>query len=517
MKIGKSILLLITIVISLCSVIMADNITGVNVKDLSHVPRIYGDGVTDDTAAINALINSVPWGTTLYFPSGTYNVTGIVLTKTVNLTGESKTASKIKNTSTTNPCITINAGVERGTIRDIGILGNGTQAFGADATSGKGIVFNNNAVCWNINNVWMRGHGDYCLFADGTGNVNNINITNCEIENSKKGIRFYQCNSSNQINAIYIKNCNISGIGTSGIELWGQSLGVENCTIQACKNVGILLDGSTNPIGAGHLLGCSINNNYFEQCNYGFIKCKSICTPYSRYILGLTVSNNFGCLNPCSGDAVDKSQISAVEVTAPSWYSYDNHQVGNFNFINNSISLSDSAYKAILNGNDVLTYTCMIQTNVCSATVISKYTGLGRAKILTDMIRRKIVKGITGCVSHTYTMDKSPNITAAATLIFDISNSSTSKITSISIPVSTDSTGYKITISKKTRSVNTFDSYASNILTSFDNQVGNQVLSYNFDYKANNAYSDGYLEISVQFYSPATYFYVGNLEIGYTD
>jgi hypothetical protein len=45
----------------------------VNVKDFGAT----GDGVTDDTAAIQAAVNSLPINGTLYFPQGTYNVVTI--------------------------------------------------------------------------------------------------------------------------------------------------------------------------------------------------------------------------------------------------------------------------------------------------------------------------------------------------------------------------------------------------------------------------------------------------------
>lgn len=46
----------------------------INVRDYGAV----GDGVTDDTAAIQAAVNATPTGTTVYFPAGTYAVSNAI-------------------------------------------------------------------------------------------------------------------------------------------------------------------------------------------------------------------------------------------------------------------------------------------------------------------------------------------------------------------------------------------------------------------------------------------------------
>ncbi len=58
----------------------------VNVKDFGAV----GDGVTDDTAAIQAAIDSAPDGKTVFFPSGTYRATSQISidTKGIRLVGD---------------------------------------------------------------------------------------------------------------------------------------------------------------------------------------------------------------------------------------------------------------------------------------------------------------------------------------------------------------------------------------------------------------------------------------------
>jgi glucan 1,3-beta-glucosidase len=49
----------------------------VNVKDVSGVP-VYGDGVTDDTANINAILTKFAGCRIIYFPAGTYIVTNTI-------------------------------------------------------------------------------------------------------------------------------------------------------------------------------------------------------------------------------------------------------------------------------------------------------------------------------------------------------------------------------------------------------------------------------------------------------
>ena len=50
-----------------------------------------GDGITDDTVAVQAAIDATPNGT-VYFPAGTYLLTGITITSPVHIVGEGPSA-----------------------------------------------------------------------------------------------------------------------------------------------------------------------------------------------------------------------------------------------------------------------------------------------------------------------------------------------------------------------------------------------------------------------------------------
>lgn len=485
---------------------MASTDAAINIVSYQHL-------VTNNnwTNAIRQAILDSPWGGMIIFPEGTYNHEGIVITKPINIRGRGKYSTILKNTST-NPAITINSNVERGTIRDIAIFGNGTGPYGANATSGKGIVFNNNSVCWNLDNIWMRSHGDWFIYADGNGHVNNINLTNSELEWGKKGaIHLIQINPSNQINVINIGNCNFSYFMENGLELWGQSITVQNCAIQACKKYGISIDGSISPLGQGHAQAVRIDNNYFELCNNGFLFLKAIVNPFPRYIFGVSVTNCYGVYTPIPGDTVNASNVSIVEVQAPHFYSYSNLQVSGFTYDSNVFS-SGISIKAILNANDVLSYDSKIQRgNTTSPSVISLFKGLGRARVIDGLSEKYVIKGISNCVTNQYTLEKSSNITANTDLVFDLRNYSMGNVVGIEIPIDTDCTNYTVELIKKYRSAGSMGLYTDYVVSRYKNLSGSRTISNEFG-GAISLLEDYYVVIRIIFNAgnTKTRFYVGN-------
>ncbi|NRD80055.1 hypothetical protein HPT25_22210 [Bacillus sp. BRMEA1] len=368
----ESIFLGITIYQTKTAPVSSQKVEYTNVKDFGA----KGDGVTDDTTAIKAALQATPLGGELFFPIGTYKNTGFTIEKPVNIRGAAKYGTKLLNTDKGNS-ITIAPNVERGSIKDISIFGNGSNKYGTDAISGKGIVFGNNSVFWTIDNVWMRGHGDWFLYADDNGNVNNITITNSEFEWGKKGaIHFVQSNNQNQINAINIENCNFSYFGGNIMELWGQSITVQNNTIQATRKKGVVIDGSISAKGDSSARSIRVENNYFEKANDGFVYVKAVADPFPRYGFGISVTNNYGTYTGTH------KNVSIVEVAAPDFYSFTNMQIAGFVYLSNAFD-ADSKAKAIFNGHDVLSYDSVVQRGSNASSFNTKsYVGLGKAKIL---------------------------------------------------------------------------------------------------------------------------------------
>lgn len=411
----------------------------------------YSNLAIDDdwTNAIQTAIDKSPSGSTILFPVGVYNHKGIHITRSINILGVGKYNSRLVNTGD-GDSITIKPNIERGTIRDIGIFGNGIGVTASGATAKKGIVFMNNAVCWELNNVWMRGHSDYFLYACGTGNVNNIYINHCQFEWGGGGcIRFYQESFSNQINAVHINDTNISSFQGNGIELWGQSLSVTNCAIQACKQYGIALDGGSQNNSSSHLLGSYICNNYFELCYEGFIYIDSENTPYSRYINGLSIINNYGSYSVRSEDEFDCSDVYLVEINNKE-YANDHNTISGLLYFANAFHNGKAAGILRCDPTSELNPSNVIGVNmigVQNETYEKQlYKNLGRATVVgRDQTCRKILYGKRYCLNFEYDETKSANITNNQLLYFD-HPMKLSQISSVSFSVDTDSPCVRISL-----------------------------------------------------------------------
>lgn len=113
----------------------------INVKDYGA----KGDGVTDDTAAIQSALDaaSAAGGGVVFFERGTFLISGALTCHSqVGLKGVGKEVSIIKTTSTTAPALTGN-NLQDVTIEDLTLLGTGSN-YGGTGTS-RGIYFTRNA------------------------------------------------------------------------------------------------------------------------------------------------------------------------------------------------------------------------------------------------------------------------------------------------------------------------------------------------------------------------------------
>lgn len=218
----------------------------VSVKDFGAV----GDGVTDDTAAIQSAIDSfgaassTPQGK-VYFPRGTYKITSsLVLTYGVSLVGESGRSAKI-NADGDFAAIKWSASIpsysRNVTISDLWLHGNGTTA------ANIGIHLNHP---WGIDhltlqNLWIDGFYGYGIKTDQQGSYLTTN-----------------CFQFSHWDTIYINGCGVGILMGEGF--CGESV-FTNITAQACTTYGV--EFSIGPVAGNQ--GQQWDNLVIGQCPTG--------------------------------------------------------------------------------------------------------------------------------------------------------------------------------------------------------------------------------------------------------
>lgn len=219
----------------------------VNVLDFGAL----GNGVADDTSAIQAAINYVASnGGVLTFPSGIYMSDSLQVTPTasfkINGTGTIK-----KRTNAANNMLQI-----QGTTLPISVTGITLDGdFTTHSEGGQGVVGYNisNMLVDNVTITDVKNSG-VIIYTDGTIHENNI-IRNCTVNGE-----------SNIKNGLIIVDCKKSGIETSSVfnvtefalELKNSCTNcwIRNCLIDGCDLQAIVL-GQTSGTGPSY---CDISN-----------------------------------------------------------------------------------------------------------------------------------------------------------------------------------------------------------------------------------------------------------------
>ncbi len=177
-----------------------------------------GDGVTDDSTALQSAINAVPaGGGVVFFPTGTYlYATGLTCTnRKVSFIGAGRSASILKYTGNAIALALGSVGSPGSQdgleIRSLQILGNAGATVGLDL-----IIFN----CFSLWDVFITGFsGGIALRLNGS---NSGSIYSSEFSSSSIGISFFQ-NGAFTPNAIVVSGCQLASNATAIQNLGGGS------------------------------------------------------------------------------------------------------------------------------------------------------------------------------------------------------------------------------------------------------------------------------------------------------
>ena len=165
----------------------------VSVKDFGAV----GDGVTDDTAAIQAAIDA---SNNVYFPDGTYLASGITTSKPVNIVGQSVGGTTIQNFTDGSIIITCNqTGVSDKERRNWLVISNLTIQDSATGT-GTGIKLDS-VLNFELDKLYIRG------FSSGLGiySLETLFSNLIDINTDASEVRLVSSLVPHFNNAIYIR------------------------------------------------------------------------------------------------------------------------------------------------------------------------------------------------------------------------------------------------------------------------------------------------------------------------
>ena len=245
----------------------AGNSIYANVKDFGAI----GDGVADDTAAIQDTINYAnPLGLTVFLPAGKYKISsGLTISNTTDsvafdfkasMMGEGSAATSIIATSGNYDMLTILGGSGAGVQSHQTIKGIFFQR--SDAT--RACISGDNLAFIRMDDVTCYGADVGIALTDILSSL----FENCIIRFNNKGLRFERSNFSYP-NAITLNQCVIGNNNTYGIwaiggttlSMHGGSVEGNGTTIGSVANWGVLLSNS----GYEGAVAGAFHGTYFEN------------------------------------------------------------------------------------------------------------------------------------------------------------------------------------------------------------------------------------------------------------
>lgn len=301
-----------------------DNLDIVNVKDFGAV----GDGITDDTQAIQAAIDN---GGRIYFPSGIYYVTEqLLITKSTNIIMNNEAVINFDTQLATNPTCFMFQGSFDTSIN-----------LSSDVNKGDSTITVTDSTTLNIGD-WVYLESDEVVSSharsyDTKREFLQIKEINGNIITFETNILFDHLvtNNARISKCNFLENCSIEGGTINSLNLRSTSYGIKfylcmNFTIENCKVVGFdysCIESDTSIFGL-------INNNYVNT-DYSKTLQYGITIHSSFYI---NVSNNKGSSSRTSIDVTRLSQFVNIEGNTSFKGAINTHTAFNINIIGNTIN-----------------------------------------------------------------------------------------------------------------------------------------------------------------------------------
>ena len=280
-------------------------VTFINVKSYGAV----GDGIANDTAAIQSAITANP-GRTIYFPSGKYAITNVTIANTQTLIGDSAQNPFYYSGSTPTPTTMANGSVF------IAYGGGTTDLFTVTTTAA--VNFEKLA----FYSASKRTGGSYITFQtpSNTGTNFGSRFINCQFVHAYDAIKLLD-NAGWCVDKCYFANGANIGISVQNIQNpdYGDAC-ITGCYFDA--NIG----GTGGPSGATHILqqssgGLKIVGNKFLSGQYHYL-----CQPLSGAATSiLTISANsfewassYAIAFNSAGNSFYGISITGNEISVPS-------------------------------------------------------------------------------------------------------------------------------------------------------------------------------------------------------
>lgn len=330
-----------------------------------------GDGVTNDTSAIQAAINNLnaAGGGTLFFPTGTYLTDTLTLYSNITILGENKTKSILRLVD--NPT---------GALLEC----SGISATQKEYISIRHITLKHITTFTKVDDikgVLVRGYNTrFCTIADCTfsdfsvhgillSNIDNDTteakswrISNCLFYNAKKGdcnaILLYQ-----QGEYVQITNCIFHTLSTA-ISTWDSAnTRVENCTFLKCgfgtSFPAIVISSTTGANGGKmQLVGNAINHNEGTAIKithgggtrpeYGSMICNN------HILVNQSYSSTAVILSGVQGLIMKDNKIYGTDSVAPLSIADNGAVVADYNIITENILLLGSLTNTATGTNNII-------------------------------------------------------------------------------------------------------------------------------------------------------------------